>query len=479
MLLTISTTHQPATDLGFLLHKNPERTHAAELAFGNAYVFYPEAATDRCTAALLIDVDPVKLVRGRHGPSGEGGLFDSYVNDRPYAASSFLSSAILEFFSTAMGGRSKERQALADAAIPVEVRIAALPCRPGEEFLLRMFEPLGYEVEATRLPLDERFPDWGEGRHFDLTLRATKRLAEVLNHLYVLIPVLDNEKHYWIDKQEIEKLLNRGKDWLPAHPAKMEIADRYLRHQKHLTREALARLTEAEGDPDPDEREGENAGLEEAVERPISLHEQRLNTVVAALRASGAKRVVDLGCGEGKLLDLLLKDKQFQEVVGMDVSYASLEKAQRRLKVDRMPPMVAARLKLIHGSLVYRDKRIEGFDAAAVVEVIEHLDRPRLAVFERVLFEHARPGTVVVTTPNREYNALFESLHAGEFRHRDHRFEWTRSEFEDWASRVATQHGYSVSFLPIGPVDDALGAPSQMAIFALEPAISLEGDTGR
>lgn len=471
MLLTLTTTHKPATDLGFLLHKNPGRTHVAELTFGNAYVFYPRADEEACTAAVLIDVDPVKLVRGRRGPSGEGGLFDSYVNDRPYAASSFMSSALLEFFSTAMGGRSKERPELADTPIPVEVHVAAMPCRGGEDLLRRMFEPLGYEVQATRLALDERFPEWGDGWYFDVKLRATIRLAEALTHLYVLIPVLDNEKHYWVDKQEIEKLLNRGKDWLAAHPHREEITRRYLRHQKHLTREALARLTAEEGDPDPDEREEENSKLEEAVEAPISLHTQRLNAVVAAIRASGANTVVDLGCGEGRLLELLIKDKQFQQVVGMDVSYVTLEKAHRRMKIDRLPPMVAARLKLIHGSLMYRDQRIEGFDAAAVVEVIEHLDEPRLDAFRRVLFGHARPRTVVITTPNGEYNVMFETLPAGQFRHRDHRFEWTRAEFQEWAEKVCEEHGYRVKFLPIGPVHEEFGAPSQMAIFEMGGAL--------
>src|SRR5687768_5310238 len=158
MILLISTTHKPATDLGFLLHKNPGRLHCSEMAFGNAFVFYPDQAEDRCTAALMLEVDPVKLVRGRQGPSGEGGLFDQYVNDRPYAASSFLSSAMTEMFSTAMNGRSKERPELAQTAIPLEARVPVLPCRGGEEFLRRLFEPLGYEVEAKHLPLDEKFP---------------------------------------------------------------------------------------------------------------------------------------------------------------------------------------------------------------------------------------------------------------------------------------------------------------------------------
>ncbi|HWA83085.1 MAG TPA: 3' terminal RNA ribose 2'-O-methyltransferase Hen1 [Fimbriimonadaceae bacterium] len=466
MLLTITTTYHPATDLGFLLHKNPQRAHAVELAFGKAYAFYTEASDSRCTIATLIEVDPVKLVRGRRGPSGEGGLFDNYVNDRPYAASSFMSSALLELFGTAMGGRSKERQELADQAIPLEIHVASLPCQAGEVLLRRIFEPLGYQVEAHRLPLDERFPEWGEGRYFDVTLRAEMRVAEALAHLYVLIPVLDNEKHYWVDEREIDKLLNRGREWLPSHPARDEITRRYLRNQPQLTREALARLTAEDGDPDPDERESENASREEAVERPLSLHEQRLSAVLAALKSSGARSVADLGCGEGRLMTLLLKEKQFERIVGMDVSYTVLERAKRRLKLDRLPPAMAQRVELIHGSLVYRDRRLEGFDAAAAVEVVEHLDAPRLEVFERVLFEHARPGTVVMTTPNREYNVLFEGLDSGQFRHRDHRFEWTRAEFEDWAGVVAGRHGYTVKFLPVGPFHEEYGAPSQMALFA-------------
>ncbi len=172
---------------------------------------------------------------------------------------------------------------------------------------------------------------------------------------------------------------------------------------------------------------------------------------MASLRASGAKRVLDLGCGEGKLIRELLKDKQFEEIVGLDVSIRTLEVAQRRLKVDRLPTMQANRLKLIHGSLMYRDKRLEGFDAAAVVEVVEHLDPPRLSAFERVLFEFARPRTVVLTTPNREYNVTWETLPAGQFRHPDHRFEWTRQEFQDWATGIAERFGYAVRFLPVGP----------------------------
>ncbi|MBN9504100.1 MAG: 3' terminal RNA ribose 2'-O-methyltransferase Hen1 [Armatimonadetes bacterium 55-13] len=465
MILEISTTHVPATDLGYLLHKNPDRIHTAEMTFGEAKVFFPEASPERCTAELMIEVDPVKLVRGRSGPSGEGGLLEQYVNDRPYVASSFLSSAIGEFFSTAMGGRSKERPELAAMPIPLAIRIPVLACRGGESLFRRFFEPLGYEIEAKGIELDETFPDWGASHYLDVTLRITALIKDVLAHLYVLIPVLDNNKHYWVGEDEVQKLLRRGKGWLESHPEKELISKRYLAHQRNLTRLALAHLSEAEGDPDPDAQVEEKNAEEEKVERKLSLHEQRLSTVFAALKASGAHRVIDLGCGEGKLLTLLLKDKQFTEIVGVDVVFSVLERAKSWLRLDRLPSKQLKRIKLIHGSLMYRDNRLAGYDAAAVVEVIEHLDEPRLASFERTVFEFARPGTVVITTPNQEYNALFEGMAEGAMRHRDHRFEWTRAQFQDWANGVAEKHGYTVRFAPIGPEDAEKGAPSQMGVF--------------
>lgn len=460
MLLTIRTTHSPATDLGYLLHKNPARVQSFSLSFGQAHVFYPEATPERCTAALLLDVDPVALVRGQRG--GEGRTLAQYVNDRPYVASSFLSVAIAGVFGSAMAGRCKERPELAEMALPLEAGLAAVPSRGGEAFLRRLFEPLGYRVEARPHVLDERFPEWGESPYFTVELAATVRLADLLTHLYVLIPALDAEKHYAIGDDEVAKLIRRGEGWLAAHPEKDAIVRRYLKHRRSLVRDALAQLTqEEEAD---EEAEGRGDDQEMAVERPISLHEQRLGTVVAALKQSDARRVLDLGCGEGRLLEMLLKDRQFTEILGMDVSYRSLERAQDK-RLDRLPPLQRERIRLVQGSLIYRDRRLEGYDAAAVVEVIEHLDPPRLAAFERVLFEFARPQTAVVTTPNAEYNPRFETLPAGKFRHPDHRFEWTRAEFESWAGGVAGRFGYATRFLPIGPEDAEVGAPSQMAVF--------------
>jgi 3' terminal RNA ribose 2'-O-methyltransferase Hen1 len=467
MLLTISTTHRPATDLGYLLHKHPARLQSFALNFGQAHVFYPEAGEDRCTAALLVEVDPVGLVRGK-GPAGNGRQLEQYVNDRPYVASSFLSVALAEIFRSALAGACKERPALAETPLPLEARISVLPCRGGDGVLERLFAPLGYTVAAEAHPLDPRLPEWGESPYRTVTLTGTARLRDLLTHLYVLVPVLDNEKHYWVGDDEVEKLLRRGAGWLAAHPERDLIARRYLKYRRSLTDEALARLTEGEG-ADPDEAAEAAAGEEEAAERRISLNEQRLGAVVAAIKASGARRVLDLGCGEGRLLVALLRNTDAAEIVGLDVAHGVLVRARERLRLDRLPPAQAARVRLIQGALTYRDDRLAGFDAAAVVETIEHLDPPRLAVFERVLFEVARPATVVVTTPNAEYNVRWPTLPAGRFRHRDHRFEWTRAEFAAWAGAVAARHGYTARFLPIGPDDAEVGPPTQMAVFTREP----------
>jgi 3' terminal RNA ribose 2'-O-methyltransferase Hen1 len=463
MLLSITTTHRPASDLGYLLHKHPNKFQSFDLSFGQAHIYYPEVGDRRCTACLLLDVDAVGLVRGRN--PDQDFLLAQYVNDRPYVASSFLSVAIAQVFGSALQGRCKDRPELAATPLPLEARLDVLPVRGGGGFLRAVFEPLGYEVEAVRHPLDERFPEWGESPYFSVTVRRTVPLSELLTHLYVLVPVFDARKHYFVGPDEMEKLLAKGEGWLARHPAKDEIARRYLGNRPNLYRMALSRLVAEEEPCEGEDETPEKGQAEERLEKPISLNDQRLGAVVAALRACGARRVLDLGCGEGKLIRELLKDRQFEAILGLDVSVRTLEVAARRLKLERLPDAQANRVRLIHGSLMYRDRRLDGFDAASVVEVVEHLDSPRLRAFERVLFEFARPGTVVLTTPNREFNVTWETLPAGQFRHADHRFEWSRSEFREWATGVAGRFGYSVRFLPVGPEHPEYGPPTQMGVF--------------
>lgn len=460
MLLTITTTHTPATDLGYLLHKHPDKCQSFSLSFGQAHVFYPEASDTCCTAALLLDIDSVKLVRGK------GATLDQYVNDRPYVASSFFSVAMSQVFGTALGGRCKDRPELVQTPIPLTAKISVLPCRGGEEFLRELFEPLGYTISAQNHELDEKFPDWGASKYYTVELQHTLPLSELLSHLYVLIPVLDDEKHYWVGEDEVEKLLRHGEGWLSSHPAKEQITRRYLKRQGRLTRAALAQLIQLE-DPDPDSSEEEHAQEEAAVEKPLSLNKQRMLTVVDTLKQNNLKTVIDLGCGEGTLLRYLIKDAFFDKITGVDVSYRALGIAKERIEKLRLARNQWDKIQLFQSALTYQDKRFKGYDAVTLIEVIEHLDLPRLSSLSRVVFEFTHPKTVIVTTPNIEYNVKFETLPAGKLRHKDHRFEWTREEFQTWANNVAQRFGYTVEFQPIGDNDPEVGAPTQMAIFKI------------
>jgi 3' terminal RNA ribose 2'-O-methyltransferase Hen1 len=485
MLLTITYRGPNATDLGYLLHKNPGRPQSVQLNYGVAHVFYPVAEDDVCTAALLLDVNPIDLARGRRGKGkgkdGYGGLFD-YVNDRPYVTSSFVSTAIARVYGTALSGRCDAKPELAEMRLDLTAEITMLPCDGGAERIEALFAPLGYDVTTESFPLDEKFEAWGESRYHNVTLTGKHRLMDLLSHLYVLIPVLDRTKHYWVSEAEVEKLLRHGAGWLESHPMKEVIISLYLKRKRGYIDSALRGLLGEDEDvgdetadymtaashgsiPDPTTDKVITQKKEEA-ERKISLNRRRLDCVVSALKDSDAARVLDLGCGEGRLIELLITEKQFEYIAGMDVSFAALERATDRLHMDRMTDRKKSGIDLFQGSLNYRDKRLDGFDAFAVVEVVEHMDIGRLSVFEKIVFAHAAPKTVVLTTPNREYNANYKFAAENKLRHQDHRFEWTRAEFENWAGRVADENGYTVRFSGIGDVDTEFGAPTQMGVFS-------------
>ncbi|MFC4063141.1 3' terminal RNA ribose 2'-O-methyltransferase Hen1 [Planomonospora corallina] len=504
MLLTISTTLRPATDLGFLLHKHPDRVQEFGRSYGTARVFYPEAGEERCTAALLLDVDPVRLARSR-GRSTPDHTLAQYVNDRPYAASSLLAGALADVFRTARAGRCASRPELAAGPIPLEITLPALPCRGGPDLAHRLFAPLGWEVEAHAVPLDEGFPEWGDSRYVRLTLRGEVRLADALNQLYVLLPVLDDAKHYWIAPDEVDKLVRAGEAWLVAHPEKGLITRRYLGRRWSLARAAFARLAELGDDveealePPAEEETGTLAGEEPPAEEETDrlageeppaagdggtaadpeqdgpgtagrqtatpLNVRRREAVLAVLRELGAHTVIDLGCGTGQLVGALLADPSFTKVAGTDVSARTLAVAARRLRLDRMPDRLRERLELFQGALTYTDERFAGYDAAVLMEVVEHVDPPRLDALEQVVFGAARPGHVIVTTPNAEYNVRYPFLTG--MRHPDHRFEWTRAEFAAWAEKVCARYGYTAAFRPVGDDDPEVGPPTQLAAFTL------------
>jgi len=486
MLVTLTATAAPdlgledATDLGYLLHKHPDRAQTFDLAVGRAHVFYPEATPERCTAALLLEVDPVGIVRDKrfNGSGSSGFALARYVNDRPYAASSMVAVALGKVFSTAAAGRCDARPDLAARPLPLEIHVPSLPCREGAAFARALFEPLGWSVEASEAPLDPTVPAWGASRFVDLRLGGSVRLADALSQLYVLLPVLDDAKHYWVSTDEIDKLVRAGGGWLAEHPERERIAQRYLAHQRRYVADAVGRLT-APGDESSEEAAagpGPSATAPRASAPPLA--QQRADAVLAALHDAGARTVVDLGCGEGALLRRLAADRTFTRVLGTDVSVRELERAAERLRLHEASDAERERVRLVQSSLTYADDRVAGFDAAVLMEVVEHVDPSRLAALERAVLGHARPRTVVVTTPNAEYNVHYEHLLPGPgsgLRHPDHRFEWTRAELRDWADAAGARFGYAVGYRDVGPVDaggpdgHGTGPATQMAVFTLLP----------
>jgi 3' terminal RNA ribose 2'-O-methyltransferase Hen1 len=467
MLLTITSTEAPATDLGFLLHKHPGRVQSFAVSAGQAHVFYPEAAEQRCTAALLLEVDPIGLARqhrgGRRGTGPDGFSLAEYVNDRPYAASSMLAVALGRVFRTALSGRCEARPELAARPLPLEIGLPALPCRGGPDLAGRLLGPLGWTVRAEPVPLDPEL-HWGDSKYLSVRLTGRLRLADALSQLYVLLPVLDDSKHYWVADAEVDKLIRAGSGWLAQHPERDLITRRYLAHRKRLVLSAVGRLAEVD-DTAPEALDNAVPDDEPGAAAP-PLAEQRRAVVLAILRERGAGTVADLGCGEGALVVALLREPTVRRVLGVDVSPRALDRAAQRLHLDTMPDRQRDRVSLLQSSLTYADDRLTGLDAAVLMEVIEHIDPPRLAAMEQAVFGYARPGTVVVTTPNVEHNVRFRGLAAGSMRHPDHRFEWTRPQFRDWAGAVAARRGYQVSYRPVGLDDPEVGPPTQLAVFS-------------
>ncbi|MEU2952875.1 3' terminal RNA ribose 2'-O-methyltransferase Hen1 [Streptomyces xanthochromogenes] len=417
MFLTITTTgtpESPATDLGFLLHKHPDKAQRFSTSHGTAHVFYPEASVERCTAALLLEVDPVALVRRGQG-KGRGGAPDAalaqYVNDRPYAASSLMSVALAGVFKSALRGVCAAQPERAAAPLPLRVEVPALPARGGAELVHKLFGPLGWSsVSAEPIVLDERFPEWGDSRYVRLVLEGELRLADALRQLYVLLPVLDDAKHYWVAPDEVDKLLRAGDGWLADHPEQKLITSRYLSRRWGLARQAmerleLVRLAEVDG---LEVEQIDNAVDEstDTAEQPVPLAAQRRTAILATLEAAGASRVLDLGCGQGQLVQELLKNARFTEVVGVDVSMRALTVAARRLRTDRMTERQTERLTLMQGSLAYTDTAAFTEAYRRYCWTTDGLDGVRLAPFQILAVQ----GRSLAAVPHDEQLAWLDRL---------------------------------------------------------------------
>lgn len=465
-----------ASDLGFLLHKNPYNVHDFTLSFGRAHVFYPQSSDESCTATLFAELDGIDIVKNYRMPKGNSRELKQYVNDRPYSVNSFFTVALSRVYRTAMGGTCNKQPELVKRDLPLSVHLPVLPSRGGEILIRNLFEPLGYEVSVRQYDFDADLQDWGASPYFDVTISNQIRLSELLKHLYVLIPVLDNDKHYWVGFDEVDKLIRNGKDWIPDHPQKNLIVSRYLKKQGSLTRKALAEFqveesalkTEDDSDLDDSQvQERRSQAEEDQLEKKVRLNDLRIEKIARTIADLDVSSVMDLGCGEGKYLREYLKIQKLNKIIGVEVSTAVLDRAEQRLKIDRMPERVREKISLLQGSLTYKDQRLKSMDLATCIEVIEHIDEDRLDAFAESVFGFAKPKYAIITTPNVEYNVTFENMPEGKLRHNDHRFEWDRKTFQNWCQNICDKYNYKVSYDAIGEEHEEYGAPTQMALFRL------------
>lgn len=467
MLLTISTSQQPVYDLGYLLHKHPDKFQTFELSFGEAYVFYPEVSESKMTVALMVDIDSIEFSNNRKF-NWSGLSLGQYVNDRAFTCSSLLSVAISKVFGTAMAGNCKEKPDSVNSKKEFEVELSTVSYH-GHEFLIdELFKPLGYSVEYTRLEYDKSFPQWGQSPFCHLKLKFNGTLQNLLRHLYILLPVLDNNKHYWVQEEEVHKLLSKGRGWLETHPQLALICNRYLKFQSHLIRKFWNELNEFSSKNVKPLKASNHSKVNKE-----NLNSLRVQAITNVLRQFKCKRVIDIGCGDGKLIKSLLSIPFFTQIVGMDVSSVELGRAKKKINYSELPEIQLERVKFFQGSLLYKDTRLLGYDALCLIEVLEHIEPDRLKMVENRIFKEINSSLVIVTTPNKEFNVKYE-MKQNEFRHQDHRFEWDRDTFFQWCKKLSHTYDYQVNVSGVGQCDSKLGSPTQMAVFVSKKGVHNE-----
>lgn len=464
MILIISAVGKDCQKLSYLLQKSPFVVGEFDVgASFKTYVFFPEYSEERTTCAVMFDMNSIELVKSlkAHDRHATYSLFD-YINDRPYVSSSFTCSIISDVFRSALNGKCREYPDLPNQEFDLSARFY-VSMKTKDDLIKELFEPLGYELSYSteRPPVDSMYEQFGESPYYDVTISRRETVKDLLSHLYILIPILDKMRHYGPSSDEVKKIMKIGDSWLKDHPSKKKIVGRYFGKKKELATSVLDRLEDQIKD---EQRIDENSDDEKETRTPLAG--QRRKAIIRTLREHNVKTVLDLGCSTGKLSFELIDTPGIVKVTGADISARAIEKAVLEKRIHKkMTEDQKSRLDFVIASAIYRDLRFSAFDAIVLQEVIEHFDSWKLRVAEDVVFKYSGPRVVVVTTPNIEYNVLFENLENGKLRHRDHKFEFTRGQFKEWANRICKQFGYTVSFEDIGEFVENIGTQTQMAVF--------------
>lgn len=495
MQLAIKATGEGAKMLSFLLSKNPQNLYDRSEKGYRVRLTYTVFTDTEVEAVLIVTPDPVELVKN----SPDVYDITQYINDREFVTSSLFCSYARSALGTALNGRPKEEYSeWVNHAFNLTISFGPVASDLPDAVINDLFEYLGYEVTIERGQADYRFQLKERSSARFISISGLSTVQAALKQLFVLIPVLDNYKHYYLSEQEIDKLQRYGEGWLDRHPLRELIIKRSLRFQDLIDqaaliygdkrweqpaegynvwkpavgREEIAKTAEIKGIEELEELE-ELDGIDEAERLDgesaresapfVSLNEQRYQAIVKIVENIPAKQtLVDFGAGEGKLSVRLGFIPGVKEILAVEpTERAQLRAIERFDKAARREAFVKP--IPVWGSLFYYDERLRCKDVMILCEVIEHIDEYRLPGTMECLFKEYQPKTLIVTTPNAEYNAFYQMPE--KMRHKDHRFEWTRQEFSEWCNGWANLYPYEVQIEGIGDQTEEYGQPTQTAIF--------------
>ncbi|WP_141431100.1 3' terminal RNA ribose 2'-O-methyltransferase Hen1 [Bacillus sp. 03113] len=446
MQLSVKAVGDGAKILSYLIAKNPYNLYDRDEKSNRVRLVYTVFDEKEVEVVIFVTPDPVELVRN------SANAFDitQYINDREFAVSSLFCTNIRKALGTALNGKPKEEyQKWVNHPFELHMNFGPVASHLSDENIVELLHPLGYIVEIERGETNYSFELKQRSSSRFIHLKGQQTIQQALRHLFILIPVIDNYKHYFIDEHEIEKLVRYGEGWLDSHPLREYIIKQSLRFSELINQfPSLAKKD--------DEEEHSSAPK-------VRLNELRYQAVVEKIKSlSQRASIVDFGSGEGKLSVRLSNIPDVKEVLAVEPSEtAQLRAIQRFEKASYNQTHVSP--TPILGSLFYYDERLLNKDVMILCEVIEHIDEYRLPNIMKTIFREYQPKTLIVTTPNREYNEVYAMDEI--VRHSDHRFEWTRQEFkskcETWIKNVL----YSMEFEGIGLEHEEYGHPTQMCTF--------------
>lgn len=448
MQISLKVYGEHARMVSHLIAKNPHNLYERKEKGGLVRIVFTKNEEREVHILFFVTVDNMELTKNQTNFSS----ITHYINDRESAVSSIFCSVLRKAVGTALNGKPKDEfKEWVNYSFPLEITFGPLSTKLTNHELAGLFEPLGYEltIENGKVLLPASFAKKSSAKF--ITLKANQTIQDCFRHLFVLIPVMDQYKHYYIDEKEVDKLKRYGEGWLSFHPKRNEIIKESLIFSDLIEKSRLIESKPSKEKQAP-------------LTKKKSLNQWRYEKIIETVKGlPHNSRIVDMGAGEGKLTAQLGFIRGIEELVAVEPSEREQLKAKKRIEaLVGKPDFLLPTFKW--GSLFYYDSELEKKDIFILCEVIEHIDENRLGKIFDTIFTKYKPYHVIVTTPNQDYNAVYDMNEAK--RHSDHRFEWTQQQFKEWTKYWESHANYKAQIDGIGEYVEGYGYPTQMVIFS-------------